>query len=246
MAVSASLAGACTTSDDGTTTSSSSSTSTTAVVRVDDGVLRIGVLLPSSGAGASIIGDSARAAVQSAIASANAEGGVLGRDVELVLQDEGADSATAAVGLRALIDANVDVLIGPASSNIAIALMPSIVDAGLVTCSPGASALALDEFPDDGLFFRTIASDSLQADAMATVLERTGERSAVIAYVDDGYGRPFEEALRFQLRRRGIAVDASVGYAADDNDYGAEAARLVTSGDGAIALIGGGRHAVRR
>jgi branched-chain amino acid transport system substrate-binding protein len=130
------------------------------------------------------------------------------------------------------------VLIGPASSTIAIALAPAIVQADLATCSPSASALALDAFPDHNLFFRTIPSDSLQAEAMAEVIEQTGETSAAIAYVDDGYGRPFEEAVEAALRRRGIQVSAAVGYAIGDSDFTAEASRLAKAGDGAIALIG--------
>jgi len=229
---------ACSSSNGGAAPASSSTTSTTEVVRVEDNVLRIGVLLPSSGAGASEIGQSARAAVEAAVATANDNGGVLGNDVVLLVRDEGADIATAAVGLQQLFDSNIDVLIGPASSNIAIALVPTLVDAGIATCSPSASALALDEFPDNGLFFRTIPSDSLQAEAMASVIERTGDTSAAIAYIDDGYGRPFEQVLQSRLRARGILVDASVGFSIDDEGYSTEAARLVNSGTGAIALIG--------
>jgi branched-chain amino acid transport system substrate-binding protein len=121
---------------------------------------------------------------------------------------------------------------------VAIALAPTIVEADVAACSPSASALALDDFPDDGLFFRTIPSDSLQAEAMAEVIEQTGETSAAVAYVDDGYGRPFEAALEDALRRRGITVSDAVGFAVDDTEFATEAVRVANAGDGAIALIG--------
>jgi branched-chain amino acid transport system substrate-binding protein len=73
---------------------------------------------------------------------------------------------------------------------------------------------------------------------MAKVIEQTGETSASIAYVDDGYGRPFQEKLQAALRRRGITVSDAVGYAVDDDAFTTEAARLVTPHGGAIALIG--------
>ena len=129
-------------------------------------------------------------------------------------------------------------MIGPAASNTAIALAPTIVQAGIAACSPSASALALDDFPDNGLLFRTIPSDSLQADAMAEVIEQTGETSAAIVYVDDGYGRPFEEALEAALRGRGIKIDDAVGYSADASNFDAEADRIVKAATGAVALIG--------
>ena len=213
------------------------SSPSTVAPAVDDQVLRIGVLVPSSGEGASI-GESELAGVRVAAALARSNGGVNGQNVELVVRDEGADAITAGVALQQLLDANIDAIIGPASSTVAIALAPTIVDADVAACSPSASALALDDFPDNGLFFRTISSDSLQAEAMAEVIEQTGETSASVAYVDDGYGRPFEAALEDALRRRGITVSDAVGFAVDDTEFATEAVRVANAGDGAIALIG--------
>jgi branched-chain amino acid transport system substrate-binding protein len=213
------------------------STPSTVTVRTDDRVLRIGVLLPASGEGASI-GESELAAVHVAADLARSNGGVNGQPVELIVRDEGADAVAAGVSLQDLLVNQVDVIIGPASSIDAIALAPSFVQADVAVCSPSASALALDDFPDNGLFFRTIPSDSLQAEAMAKVIEQTGETSASIAYVDDGYGRPFEAALEAALKRRGIAVSDTVGFAADDSEFNTEAERVAAAGTGAIALIG--------
>ena len=228
---------ACTSSNNVAPPSTPAPTETTEAPRVDDGVLRIGVLLPASGEGASI-GASELAGVHAAVNAANEAGGVNGKNVELIVRDEGADAVFAGVRLSQLLEAQIDVMIGPAASNTAIALAPAIVQAGIAACSPSAAALTLDDFPDNGLLFRTIPSDSLQADAMAEVIEQTGETSAAIAYVDDGYGRPFEEALEAALRGRGIKIDAAVGYATDDSGFAPEADRIVKAATGAIALIG--------
>ncbi len=213
------------------------SASTTAEPRVDDGVLRIGVLLPASGEGASI-GQSARAAVRVAVEQANTAGGVNGHPVEVVIRDEGADSASAASSLQQLVDAQVDVIVGPASSNIEMTLVPAFAADDVAACSPSASALPLDNFPNRSLVFRTIASDSLQAEAMAQVIEQTGEGTAAIAYVDDAYGRPLAKALQVALERRKLSVTASVGFAVDDDEFATEARKVVGSGSGALALIG--------
>jgi branched-chain amino acid transport system substrate-binding protein len=205
--------------------------------RLDDGVLRIGVLLPSSGEGASI-GQSARAAVRVAVERANDAGGVNDRPVELVIRDEGADATTAALGLQQMIDARVDAIIGPASSNNAIALASTMINADIVSCSPSASTLALDSLPSRSLLFRTIASDSLEAEAMAEAIEQTGEDTAAITFVDDAYGRPLAQALRVALQRRNLKVTAFSGFAVDDDDFGSEASKLLSSGSGALALIG--------
>jgi len=206
-------------------------------VRADDGILRIGILLPASGEGAAI-GQSARAAVRVAVAQANANGGVHNRPVEIVIRDEGSDAASAAASLQELVDSQVDVIVGPASSNVAISLASTIASSGIAACSPSASTIALDNIPSRSMLFRTIASDSLQAEAMAEAIEQTGSKSAAITFVDDGYGRPFAQALQLALGRRSIKVSDFAGFAVDDDEFGPEAKALVASQPGAIALIG--------
>jgi len=228
---------ACTSSDDVAPPSTPEPTETSEPRPVDDGILRIGVLLPSSGEGASI-GASELAGVHAAVNAVNDSGGINGKNVELIVRNEGADAVSANVALQQVIGARVDVMIGPAASNNAIALAPTIVQADLAACSPSASALALDQFPDNGLLFRTIPSDSLQAEAMSEVIDQTGVTSVAIAYVDDGYGRPFEKALESALAGRGISVDDAVGYGVDDSTFDSDAQRVVKSAKGAIALIG--------
>ena len=78
---------------------------------------------------------------------------------------------------------------------MALSDLDAPVSAGILTCSPTASAMALDNYPDSGLFFRTIPSDSLQMVAIAHVAERTGSTSIAIGYLDDAYGRDLAEAL---------------------------------------------------
>ena len=206
-------------------------------VRADDGILRIGMLLPASGEGAAI-GQSARAAVRVAVVQANANGGVRDRPVELVIRDEGSDAASAAASFQELVDSQVDVMVGPASSNVAISLASTIASSGIAACSPSASTLALDNIPSRSMLFRTIASDSLQAEAMAEAIEQTGSKTAAITFVDDGYGRPFAQALQLALGRRSIKVSGFAGFAVDDDEFAPEAKALVASQPDAIALIG--------
>ena len=136
---------------------------TTTTVRAQvtgDGQLVIGALLPLTD---TLLGEPMAAAVQTAVDRINAAGGVLGQRVRLVVTDEGSSTATATASIQTLLDSDVDAIIGPASSLVALSTLDELVTAGKVVCSPTASALALDDFPDSDLFFRTVPSDSLQA-----------------------------------------------------------------------------------
>ncbi len=230
--------------DDGSatgTTTSVAAAPTTTVARPNDGVLRIGVLLPNSGSAAAF-GRPLIAAAELAVREINAAGGVLGNEVELEFRDEGATTPLALQAARELIDLDVDAIVGPASSNVALGVLEHIVSAGVVACSPTASSLALDAFPDDNLFFRTIPSDSLLAAALADQIEQTGQPSVAIAFIDDPYGRPLAAALEAEAHARNLTVVASVGYDASDDDRSDVAAELLSAEPAVVAVIGDRDH----
>lgn len=203
-----------------------------------DGVLRVGVLLPRTGAGSSI-GAPLLDVIQTAVAEINAVGGVLGRDIELVARDEGPDLAAAGAAAAALVEQDeVDAIIGPASSRVALNVLPGIVEAGVLACSPVATAASLADLPDGGLFVRTVASDALQAQAMVRVIEETGVRTTALAYPDDPYGRRYAQALRTALTGRGINIADELAYDPADESFAEETAVLVASAPPVVALIG--------
>ncbi len=239
------LAAAC--SDDGATGPTvvpATTTTTTVPERVSDGVLRVAVLLPESGPGAAL-GQGLSQAVVSARDAINAAGGVLGQDVELVTGfDEGDGPATGRDAVTSLLDQDVDAVIGPASSTVALATLADLMRAGVLTCSPTATALALDDFPNRELFVRTGPSDSLQAAAIAGEAERTGALAAAVVYLDDAYGRPLAEATMAALRARGIEVRDPISFSAGDSLLD-EATAVKDSEAGVIVLIGDAEQGTR-
>ena len=212
----------------------SAAATTTSVEVADDGVLTLGLLVPLSGEGA-VLGRSVREGVALAVADINKAGGVNGAPVRLTVREEGQNFEETQSAITKLAESGVDAIVGPVSSVTALASLDQIVSRGLIACSPTAAAMALDDFPDRGMFVRTIPSDSLQAAAIASAVERTGTARASIAYIDDAYGRPFAKAVTGELVERGIVVSASVPFTPDSTALSA-AARVVAD-DGADTVV---------
>jgi branched-chain amino acid transport system substrate-binding protein len=210
---------------------------TTSIAAVDDGVLTIGVLTPQGSANADI-GQAIGSAVLLAVTKINTAGGYGGADVVLVSADEGVVGAGVDPAIATLLDSRVDAIIGPASSTNALAGLGEIVDAGVVSCSPTASAILLDDFPDQNLFFRTIPSDSLQALAIAEAVDRTGASRATVTYIDDGYGQSFVDAVEAALRRQGIEQSDAVPYSAGNQSIDAAASKVASLSPGVVVVIG--------
>jgi branched-chain amino acid transport system substrate-binding protein len=110
-----------------------------------------------------------------------------------------------------------------------------------VACSPTASALALDGFPDEDLFFRTVPSDSMQAEAITDIVERTGTTTVALVYVNDAYGQPFADAVAASLDARRITVVDSIGFSGHDDDLGDVATDIVETGAQVVVVLADGQ-----
>lgn len=217
----------------------------TTVPRSSDGVLTLGVLLPETGPG-SAFGPALVEAVRRAVRVVNENGGVLGRDVRVVVEDEGPDVASATAALdRLLQQGQIDAIVGPASSRVALGVLNQTVASGVLTCSPAATAISLSQFPDQGLFIRTVPSDALQAEAMARLIDQTGLGEVAITYPDDAYGQRFAEALRSSLGGLAVTVTADVPFDPLAEDHTATVTDVLAGSPSVVAVVGDNDVGVR-
>jgi branched-chain amino acid transport system substrate-binding protein len=240
LAVLVLVATACTPGSDAVPEATQFATTTT-ITTPDrsDGTLTIGLLLPSSNP---TLGQGLIDAANIAVDRINDAGGVLGRNVRVIEQDEGLGDGTAAASIAALIEStpSVDAVIGPSSSLTALKQLDTLVAAGIPSCSPTATALALDNFPDQRLFFRTAPSDSLQAVAAAELAERTGVQDVAVVYIDDAYGRPFAAAVESALAvGTQVSRVENYGFVRSDGDLAEKARQVADSGARVVVLLAG-------
>jgi branched-chain amino acid transport system substrate-binding protein len=124
--------------------------------------IKLGVVGPHSGDLASYGLPTVNAA-KLVVKDINAKGGVLGKKVELVIEDDvckpevATNSATKAVG------EGVNVVLGHICSGATKAALGIYKDSKIVAMSPSATNPALTQSGDYPNFFRTIASDDAQA-----------------------------------------------------------------------------------
>jgi hypothetical protein len=169
------------------------------------GALRIGALLPMTG-DLEFLGEGMRAAVLLAVADINAAGGVNGVPVELISEDEGdSEDELVVAGAEALIAAEVDVVIGAASSGRTFTVIDLLVAAGLPMISPSNTADALSDHDDEGLYFRTSPPDAMQARALAERVHADGHTRVAILALDDDYGLALSSNLTTELVALGLA-----------------------------------------
>lgn len=166
-------------------------------------------------------------AVRIVVAEANARGGVLGKTVAVIAQDDQCKPEMATNAATKLISEKVVGVIGPSCSGPTKSAMPLLQNANIVTISSTATAPGLTEEGKTPLFFRTIANDNAQAlltsEFMLKVLN-----AKRIAYIHDNgdYGKGFADTNRGLMEKGGAETVLFEAVTPDAVDFSATVRKL--------------------
>jgi len=174
--------------------------------------IKIGLLTTLSGA-LSRIGPAHRAAVNMAAEEINDGGGVLGRTIEIVVADTGTDPEKATAGARELIAQDVAAIVGPNISSSVIEVATKVtVPEGMLLISPSATAGEITALEDDGLIWRTAASDAFKGKIAAHYAFESGSRTAGLLLIDNSFGRGLAAEFAAEFTRLGGRVVNTIDY----------------------------------
>jgi ABC-type branched-subunit amino acid transport system substrate-binding protein len=205
-----------------------------------DEPLRIGTLLPLTG-NLAFLGPPEVAGAKLAVQDINEAGGVLGQDVELTEGDSGdASTDTASQTVDRLLQANVNVIVGAASSGVSLTVIDAITGAGVLQFSPANTSDEFTTYNDKDLYFRTAPPDVLQARALADLIIADGNNSVGILALNDPYGTGLAENAKNNLIESGLAEEdiKSIIYDPQAQNYDSEVQEMVDFDPDAIVVIG--------
>jgi len=160
----------------------------------DSGQVRIGLLAPLSG-DLALSGRDLRDTAQLAIDEINASGGLLGRDAVLDVEDDASSPNGAVSGYTRLLAGGVAAVIGPSHSPGVRALEATIKASRTLTISGSATASGLGALDDDGYFFRTVPSDTVQSTVLAAKIMEQGCQHICLVHRRDAYGDSLSDAV---------------------------------------------------
>lgn len=172
----------------------------------------------------------------------NARGGVLGRQIEILAEDDVCKPEIAINTATKLISEKVDIVIGHICSGATKATLGIYNDAKLVVISPSATNPELTlsgRYPN---FFRTIAADDAQARQEVDFAINTLKLQKLAVLHDKGdYGKGLAEFAKGFIEKSGVAnVVLYEGVTPGAVDYSAVVQKIKRSG--ADGVIFGGYH----
>lgn len=203
-----------------------------------DGTVKFGTLVPQSG-DLQVIVESLSKPIEMAVEEINAAGGLLGGDVVIVPGDDGTNANVAQTSYDKLLNTDqVDVILGPAPSSVASALVETFATDRIPVCSGSTTSADLSG-AGGGYFFRTAPADRLQGPALATLIQSDGHSRVAIIARNDDYGNGFADLLGQALEEGGSEVTETVLYDPESGSgYDADVQRALDSDPDAVAVIG--------
>ncbi len=202
--------------------------------------IKIGVAGAHSGDLASYGLPSSKAAIL-VVEKANANGGILGKQVELLIEDDQCKPEMATNAASKLVGDGVVAVMGHICSGATKAALGIYKDEEIITMSPSATTPELTKSGDYPNFFRTIASDDAQAEVEVNyIAEVLGLKKLALIHDKTDYGKGFATFCRDMLEARGIEVVLFEGIQVGDVDYSAIINKVANSP--ADGVIFGGYH----
>lgn len=172
----------------------------------------------------------------------NAEGGINGKMVEILQQDDQCKPELSTNAATKLIADGAEIVMGHTCSGANKAALPMYEDKKIVSMSPSSTSPGLTQDGQFPHFFRTIASDDSQARLAADfVTQALGAKKVAILHDKGDYGKTYAEFAQKFLKEDGkVEVVFFEGITPGAVDYSSAVQKIGRSG--ADTLIFGGYY----
>ncbi|HPP81361.1 MAG TPA: branched-chain amino acid ABC transporter substrate-binding protein, partial [Deltaproteobacteria bacterium] len=171
----------------------------------------------------------------------NAKGGVLGKKVEILAEDDVCKPEVAANVASKLVSEKANVVLGHICSGATKAALNVYKDAKVLTISPSATNVDLTKSGDYPNFFRTISPDDAQARLQVDfAINKLRVKRVAIIHDKGDYGKGLAEFAKGFFEQKGFVPVLFEGITPGAVDYTAIVQKVKFSG--ADAVLYGGYH----
>ncbi len=195
----------------------------------EGGTIKVGVLLGLTGDYAAL-GEPERKSIELFFDRVNAQGGINGRKVELVVVDSASDETEAVNQLRRLAtQEEVHAVIGPSSSGESIALKPISQQLQVPVISLASSEDIVTPPEQAEYMFKEFVSTDVSLQAQLSYAESQGWQRVAILGVNDGYGQEPLQDLPAAIKDFDLQLVSSESFPPEATDVTSQLTRIASS-----------------
>lgn len=200
--------------------------------------VRIGVFMSLTGSTANF-GISSVNGIKMAADEVNATGGINGKQIELLVQDDRSDASEAATIVTKFVTQDqVHAILGEVASSRSIAAAPIAQSAKIPMLTPSSTNPEVTKKGD--FIFRSCFIDPVQGAAIAQFAARTlnAKRAAIMVDRKNDYSTGLEKVIKEVFTRLGGQIVATQSYQEGDQDFNAQLTSLKGSNPEVIFVPG--------
>ncbi|CAB3779649.1 ABC transporter substrate-binding protein [Pararobbsia alpina] len=205
---------------------------------VTDTEVRLGMVNAQSGE-ASALGQGIRAGALAVFREANANGGIYGRQINLLVDDDAYDPNKAIdATLKMIAEQNVFALFGYTGTPTANAVLPIVKETGTPLIGPftGAMTLRKPVIPEV-VNIRASYDDELEV-LVDHFIKDKGAKRFTVFYQDDSFGLAVLAGTERALKRRGMDVIAKAAFQRGTTAVKAGLGALIESNPDVVIMVG--------
>jgi branched-chain amino acid transport system substrate-binding protein len=178
--------------------------------------IKIGAVLSITGP-ASFLGDPEAETLKMLVADINAKGGVIGRNLELVVYDSAGDANTARTfATRLLEEDKIVAMVGGSTTGTTMAMIPIFEEAGIPFISLAGAVAIID--PVKKFVFKTPHTDKMACQKIFEDMKSQGIAKIGLISGAGGFDKSMREECKKAADGYGITVVADESYGAKDSD----------------------------
>jgi branched-chain amino acid transport system substrate-binding protein len=200
--------------------------------------IELGFVGGISGRG-SDLGVAARNGAMLAVEERNAAGGVNGRQIRLLVRDDEQNPETARRVVCELVGRDVECILGPLTSSVAMALLPVVNSSKTILLSPLVTTRELTGKDDN--FLRVISSTTTYAGKSARYqYDRLGRRSVAVIYDvnNRSYAESWMDDFRSVFEGLGGTIAAVQTFSSgNDTNFSAPARKLLAARADSVLIV---------
>ncbi|WP_019003967.1 ABC transporter substrate-binding protein [Cohnella laeviribosi] len=201
-----------------------------------DGAIQIGLAAPISGTQAQY-GEAFKNGAELAAKQVNDAGGIDGKKVKIVIQDDKGDPHEAVnVANKFVTDKDILAVVGHFNSSATLATAPIYNKNKIVEISPSSSAPAVTNAGE--YTFRVITTDAFQAAYLADWSKELGYRKVALIYEQSDFGLGLLDVYKEAAPKNNIEIVAAESYNPGDKDFSTVLTKIKEKQPDAI-FIGG-------
>lgn len=203
-----------------------------------DTAILIGDILPVSGP-AALLGFAHTLGVKAAAEEVNAAGGINGRMVKVVTEDDGYVNTRTIEGMRRLLTVhNVFALTSISGSTQGLGVLSMVKEAGIPAINTVSYAPEMYNPVNDNIFVIGSEHDVLAYTITKQLAEKFPDQPWAVITQDDAYGKLMSEGFNKAAEELGLKVVYNDKYTRGQKDFSSEMQRLAASG-AKVFLMGG-------